>query len=86
MKIRSIYPEVPNGNDDLQKRLNRVFSPLNTQSDNKTVPTINILWSNMKEISSRSSNTTWIPNCVVPLLLKPDVCEKMVFDKMIFIL
>jgi hypothetical protein len=75
MRIRSVYPNIPGGNDDLRKRLDRIFSPLDIQSYTTTIPTITILWSNMKHISSHSTSSMWIPDCVIPLLPKPDVCK-----------
>ncbi|CAF1497726.1 unnamed protein product, partial [Adineta steineri] len=72
MRIRSVYPNVPGGNDDLRKRLDRIFSPLETQSNEIILLTITILWSNTKHISSHSTSTMWIPDTVIPLLPKPD--------------
>ncbi|CAF0797848.1 unnamed protein product [Rotaria sp. Silwood1] len=72
MRIRSVYPKISGGNDDLRKRLDRLFSPLYVESNETTVSTITILWSNMKHISSHSTSSMWMPDCVVPLLPKPD--------------
>ncbi|CAF1471563.1 unnamed protein product [Adineta steineri] len=72
MRVRSVYPNVPGGNDDLRKRLDRIFSPLETQSNEIILLTITILWSNTKHISSHSTSTMWIPDTVIPLLPKPD--------------
>ncbi|CAF3965991.1 unnamed protein product [Rotaria sp. Silwood2] len=72
MKIRSVYPKISGGNDDLRKRLDRIFSPLDVESNETTVSTITILWSDTKHISSHSTSSMWMPDCVVPLLLKPD--------------
>ncbi|CAF2115570.1 unnamed protein product [Rotaria magnacalcarata] len=72
MRIRSVYPKVPGGSDDLRKRLNRIFSPSDIQSNETTLSTITILWSNMKHISSHSTSLIWMPDCVVPLLPKSD--------------
>ncbi|CAF0751553.1 unnamed protein product [Rotaria sordida] len=72
MRIRSVYPKISGGNDDLRKRLDRIFSPLDVESNTATISTITILWSNMKHISSHSTSAMWMPDCVVPLLPKPD--------------
>jgi hypothetical protein len=80
MKIRSVYPKVSGGNDDLRKRFDRIFSLLNIQSNTTLVPTITILWSNTKHISLHSTSSMWMPDCVVPLLPKPEVCQQIVFD------
>src|SRR5438874_338923 len=85
MRIRSVYPKVPGVDDDLRKRLDRIFSPLNIQSNTTVIPTISILWSNTKHISSHSTSSMWIPDCVVPLLPKPDVCKQIICDKIRFI-
>jgi hypothetical protein len=79
MRIRSVYPKISGGNDDLRKRLDRMFSPLDIESNETTIPTITILWSNMKHISSHSTNSMWMPDCVIPLLPKPDVCKRKIF-------
>jgi hypothetical protein len=85
MRIRSVYPKVPGGSDDLRKRLDRIFSPLDIQLDATPIPLISILWSNTKHISSHSTSSMWLPDCVVPLLPKPDVCKQVIFDKIRFI-
>ncbi|UJR26028.1 hypothetical protein I4U23_007374 [Adineta vaga] len=72
MRIRSVYPKVPGGNEDLRKRLDRIFSPLDIQANTSSITTITILWSNTKPISSHSTSSMWVPDCVVPLLPKPD--------------
>lgn len=72
MSIRSIYPNVPGASADLRKRFNRTFSPLHIQLTADTVRTISILWSSTTD-ASHSTNGIWLPDCVVPLLLKPDV-------------
>ena len=85
MRIRSVYPNVPGGNDDLRKRLDRIFSPLDIQFNATTTSTITILWSNTKHISSHSTSSMWLPDSVIPLLPKPDVCKSMIFDKILCI-
>jgi hypothetical protein len=83
MRIRSVYPNVPGGNDDLRKRLDRIFSPLDIQSNATIISTITILWTNTKPISSHSTSSMWMPDCVIPLLLKPDVCKQVIVDKIL---
>ncbi len=85
MRIRSVYPKISGGNDDLRRRLDRIFSPLDIQLNETTISTITILWSNTKNISSHSTSSMWMPDCVVPLLPKPDVCKQVIFDKIILI-
>lgn len=77
VRIRSVYPKISGGSDDLRKRLNRIFSPTDIGSNENTISTITILWSNMKHISSHSTSSMWMPDCVVPLLPKPDVCNSI---------
>ncbi len=86
MRIRSVYPRVSGGNDVLRKLLDRIFSPLDMQSNATVIPTIAILWSNKVHISSHSSNSMWMPDCVVPLLPKPDICKQVIFEKIRYIL
>jgi hypothetical protein len=85
MRIRSVYPNIPGGNDDLRKRLDRIFSPLDIQLNATTTSTITLLWSNKKHISLHSTSSMWMPDNVVPLLPKPDVCKSVICDKTIFI-
>jgi hypothetical protein len=81
MRIRSVYPKVPGTSDDLRKRLDQIFSPLDIHLRTDIVPTISILWSNTKHISSHSTSIMWVSDCVVPLLPKPDVYKQIICDK-----
>jgi hypothetical protein len=85
MRIRSVYPKIASASDDLRKRLDRIFSPLDIQSKTDIVPTISILWSNKKHLSLHPTSSMWISDCVVPLLPKQDVCKQIVCGKIHFI-
>ncbi len=79
--IRSVYPTVPIVKTYFFKQFNRLFSPLNMPSNK--LPIITIFWSNTIPFSSHSSSNEWIPNCVVPLLPKPEVRTRLSIVKVI---
>lgn len=72
--IRSIYLDVPGHNQGLRKQFHRTFSPFNKSLATNSMSTINILWANTKD-PCQSTNGIWVSNCMVPLVLKPDVCH-----------
>lgn len=84
MRIRSVYPKVAGGSDDLRKRLDHLFAPLDLQSSETAVPTLTILWSSTKHISLHSTSSMWMPDSVVPLLPKPEVGQPFIDDSPIY--
>ncbi len=60
--IRSVYPVVPMGGTYFYKLLNRLFSPLDTEFIDGSVPhpIISIFWSNSEPFASHSTNEGWL--------------------------